>query len=193
MSVYQLKPKFQQLLLPLMRQLRDQKISPNHLTWAGMMISLIGGGILFIYPQTTWLLAPILLLRMCLNALDGLMARTYNLESREGAILNELGDLVSDLGLYLPFFFHAEVPLLCLLGLGIALVVTEFSGVLTWAVDGKRAYEGPMGKSDRAVLLGAYGMLVSLFPIAITWATNLGVLIIGAMAVSMYNRLSLSS
>ena len=164
MSVYQLKPKFQQVLTPLMRQMRNYKISPNHLTWTGLGISLIGGGILFIYPHISWLLAPILLCRMCLNALDGMMARKYYLESRQGAILNELGDLISDLGLYLPFFFQVKVPTMCLLGLGIGIVITEFSGVLTWAIDGKRGYKGPMGKSDRAVLMGLYGIMVSVFP-----------------------------
>src|SRR5207247_476853 len=43
-----------------------------------------------------------LLLRMALNALDGMMARERHMASSLGMVLNELGDVVSDLALYLP-------------------------------------------------------------------------------------------
>lgn len=33
---------------------------------------------------------------MALNAIDGMMAREFDQQSRLGAILNELGDVVSD-------------------------------------------------------------------------------------------------
>ena len=39
---------------------------------------------------------------MALNALDGMLAREFNQKSRLGAVLNELGDVVSDTALYLP-------------------------------------------------------------------------------------------
>ena len=44
------------------------------------------------------LVVPIgLLIRMALNALDGMMARTYNMQSKLGEVLNEIGDVISDL------------------------------------------------------------------------------------------------
>ena len=39
---------------------------------------------------------------MMLNALDGMMARIYNLESEIGEILNEVGDIISDVAIYFP-------------------------------------------------------------------------------------------
>lgn len=190
MSVYQLKPRFQQLLLPFMVQLRRWGILPNHLTWAGLYSSLLGGSLLIILPRTSWIIAPILLLRMCLNALDGMMARRYKLESQKGAILNEMGDLIADLGIYLPFFYLAGAPPLILIGVGTAIAATEFSGVLNWAVRGKRTYAGPMGKSDRALLIGLFALLMSVHPPAREWISMLGFLMIGAMCVSIYNRLT---
>lgn len=47
--------------------------------------------------QLVFLALPIgLLIRMALNALDGMMARTYNQTSKKGELLNEIGDVVSD-------------------------------------------------------------------------------------------------
>ena len=43
-----------------------------------------------------------LLLRMALNALDGMMARTYNMQSKLGEVLNEIGDVISDLFIFIP-------------------------------------------------------------------------------------------
>ena len=47
-------------------------------------------------------LPPVLLARMALNAVDGMLAREHAMQSALGAILNELGDVLSDTALYLP-------------------------------------------------------------------------------------------
>jgi phosphatidylglycerophosphate synthase len=39
---------------------------------------------------------------MALNALDGMLARECNQQTRLGAILNETGDVISDIALYFP-------------------------------------------------------------------------------------------
>lgn len=55
------------------------------------------------------LLLPIVLfIRMALNALDGMLARECNQQTRLGAILNETGDVISDIALYLPFYFTGK-------------------------------------------------------------------------------------
>ena len=41
--------------------------------------------------------------RMALNAIDGMLAREHGQKIELGALLNELGDVVSDAALYLPF------------------------------------------------------------------------------------------
>jgi len=43
-----------------------------------------------------------LFIRMALNALDGMLAKEYALQSKKGAMLNEMGDVLSDIALYLP-------------------------------------------------------------------------------------------
>ena len=102
-----------------------------------------------------------LLFRMMLNALDGMMAHEYNLKSKLGEVLNEFGDVISDAALYLPLMALPKVSteivwLFVLFG-----TLNEFAGVLAKTVGGERRYDGPMAKSDRALLVGL--TLVLLF------------------------------
>ena len=160
-SVYQLKPKFQALLQPLMQRLHSWGVSPNLLTLLGILLSL-AMGIYALYGDRTiaLVLMPIvLLLRMALNALDGMMARQYNLQSKMGALLNEVGDVVSDIVLYYPLyvlFAMDQIWIMCFLLLS---VLNEFAGLLGQAMGGARRYEGPMGKSDRALVVGILCLL----------------------------------
>jgi CDP-diacylglycerol---glycerol-3-phosphate 3-phosphatidyltransferase len=160
-SVYQLKPKFQALLQPLLQRLRKWWVSPNLLTLLGILLSL-AMGIYALYGDRTiaLILMPIvLLLRMALNALDGMMARQYNLQSKMGALLNEMGDVISDIVLYYPLyvlFAMDQVWVMCFLLLS---VLNEFAGLLGQALGGARRYDGPMGKSDRALVVGVLSLL----------------------------------
>jgi phosphatidylglycerophosphate synthase len=48
-------------------------------------------------------------------------------------------------------------------------VLTEFSGVLGQALGARRHYEGPMGKSDRAFVMGAMGLVGAIAPGTLAW------------------------
>jgi CDP-diacylglycerol--glycerol-3-phosphate 3-phosphatidyltransferase len=48
-------------------------------------------------------------------------------------------------------------------------VLTEFAGILGQALGARRHYEGPMGKSDRAFVLGAMGLLTAFLPRFLDW------------------------
>jgi CDP-diacylglycerol--glycerol-3-phosphate 3-phosphatidyltransferase len=96
---------------------------------------------------------------MALNALDGMMARTYNQQSKKGEVLNEVGDVVSDLFVYFPLIRFENAALYWVVIFICLSVVNEFAGILGKAVSGQRRYEGPMGKSDRAFVMGVYGLL----------------------------------
>jgi len=126
---------------------------------AGAAVSFAGSR-----PALLLLLPLWLFLRMALNAIDGMMARELNMSTQLGAVLNELGDAVSDLGLYLPLAFVYEPARWPVVAFSIGAVLTEFSGVLGRALGASRHYEGPMGKSDRAFVVGALGLATYLFP-----------------------------
>lgn len=71
---------------------------------------------------------------------------------------NELGDVLSDLALYLPLGYVAPESFPVVILFAIGAVLTEFCGVLGYALGVNRHYEGPMGKSDRAFLVGALAL-----------------------------------
>lgn len=99
MTLYQIKPLFQSLLRPTMFWLYKHHVTANHITLAALALSLITGLLLVAQPILFLLLPIVLFIRMALNALDGMLARECNQQTRLGAILNETGDVISDIAL----------------------------------------------------------------------------------------------
>ena len=168
MSIYDLKPKFQNLLRPLVITLEQRGVTANQVTLTACAISVILGLILTALSGYHWLfiLIPIwLFVRMALNAIDGMLAREFNQKSRLGGYLNEITDVVSDAALYLPFAFVHPFDALQI-GLIIWLsALTEFCGVLGQVQGKTRRYDGPLGKSDRAFLFGLLGLVYVFVPV----------------------------
>ncbi|MBF0531876.1 MAG: CDP-alcohol phosphatidyltransferase family protein [Candidatus Omnitrophica bacterium] len=192
-SIYNLKPAFQNLMRPVMFFLHDLKITPN-----GLTLSAVGGSICVGFLMTLVsmdnvkiLIFPVwLFIRMALNALDGMMAREFKLQSRLGLILNEIGDLVSDAALFIPFLIlcpSAEFPILFFILGGI---FTEFCGLLGPALKAHRHYEGPMGKSDRAFFTGLLIVIVFFYPATIHYWKIFFAIAAALTLVTCLNRLT---
>jgi CDP-diacylglycerol--glycerol-3-phosphate 3-phosphatidyltransferase len=163
-SIYQLKPKFQQLLQPLMRALVRCRVTPNQITVATMLLSVAYGLALALQPHCAGLwagLSALLLLRMALNAIDGMLANATGQKTRLGTLLNEICDQVSDAALYLPFALVAAIHAPLVVLAVIAALLAEFAGVLSLSVGVPRRFDGPMGKSDRAFWFGLLGLLLA--------------------------------
>ncbi|MDH1319658.1 CDP-alcohol phosphatidyltransferase family protein [Enterobacter bugandensis] len=166
MTLYDIKPKFQDLLRPIVRMLFIRGVTANQVTVSAAIISMVLGAVLMLFPEPRlYILLPIyLFVRMALNAIDGMLAREFNQQSRLGAILNEVGDIIADAALYLAFAFVTGVcPWLVVLVVLLSWL-TEFCGVMAQTLTGSRNYRGPMGKSDRAFVLGALGLFIALWP-----------------------------
>ncbi len=163
LTLYMLKPTFQSALRPHVGKLARAGITANHLTLAAAGGSILVGVLVAVLWPARWpfLLVPAwLAARMALNAADGMLAREHGQKSRLGAYLNEIGDVVSDAALYAPF---ALVPAFGPAWIGLVVVLailTEFAGTLGHTVGATRRYDGPMGKSDRALVFGALGLWV---------------------------------
>ncbi|ASG54671.1 MAG TPA: CDP-alcohol phosphatidyltransferase family protein [Salmonella bongori] len=169
MTLYQIKPAFQALLRPLMAWLYRHHITANQITLSAIVLSMVTGLILTVFPLY-FLLPVVLFVRMALNALDGMLARECHQQSRLGAILNETGDVISDIALYLPFLFLADSSFLLVLTMLLAMMMTEFCGILAQTINGVRSYAGPFGKSDRALVFGTWGLVLALWPQAAHWS-----------------------
>jgi CDP-diacylglycerol--glycerol-3-phosphate 3-phosphatidyltransferase len=171
-SVYDLKPAFQRMLRPLVQGLVSAGITPNHLTLAAVGGSIaVGAAVAALARTPRWLLLlpAWLLARMALNAMDGMAAREHEMRTRLGAALNELGDVVSDAALYLPLAVVIPGPPWPVVAFALGAVLTEFCGLLGDALGGARRYDGPMGKSDRAALVGLLGLVAAFAPQTLRW------------------------
>jgi CDP-diacylglycerol---glycerol-3-phosphate 3-phosphatidyltransferase len=164
-SMYRLKAVFQAWLGPLMRVAANFGVTANQVTLTAGALS-IGFGLLLISrpnSRALWLLLPaVLFLRMALNALDGMLARKFGQQSRLGACLNELGDVFSDTFLYMPFVYLGNLDSLWMVAVILLAVISEMAGIVTVMIGASRRYDGPMGKSDRALVFGALALWCGL-------------------------------
>jgi len=195
-SIYNLKPKFQKLLQPLLLLLKKQNVTPNQITLFTVLFSVVIGFFLFksIDEKTYFLIVAIgLLIRMMLNALDGMMAKQFNLESKRGEILNELGDIISDVAIYFPFIYFPNLHIELVFIFILLSIVNEFCGILSKVTYGERRYDGPMGKSDRAFLVGIISIISYFSNFILKYLNYIFVISIFLMIISSFFRLTKSS
>ena len=173
MTLYALKPRFQALLRPAVAGLARRGVTANQVTLAAALGSVALGGIVAANADTRWLFLLLpgwFLARMALNAVDGMLAREFGQKSRLGAYLNEISDVVSDAALTLPFAFVAPFDPRWVGAVVLLATLSEFAGVLGPAVGASRRYDGPMGKSDRALVFGGLALAVGLLGALPSWA-----------------------
>ena len=189
-SIYDLKPKFQSLLRPFATLLARFGFSANDVTLFAMALScLTGGALLYFHTFRILLLLPLaLFLRMALNAIDGMLAREHNQKTPLGAVLNELGDVFSDASLYLPLATIPPFDSLLMVLIVLLAVISEMTGVLGVQIGASRRYDGPMGKSDRAFVFGALGLLLGLqLPISLVVQPVLWIVLV-LLVFTIFNR-----
>lgn len=189
-SIYQLKPKFQNLLRPITTKLYRRGITANMVTLFALFSSVLLGIFLYHFSEYRFLyfiLPFFLFFRMALNAIDGMLAREFKQKSKLGEIYNEIGDIISDSFLFFAFFPLGFSPVL-LFSVTICAATTEVIGILG-AVEGKnRRYDGPMGKSDRAFVISCIGILYALNIVSVAFLQGVFILMFGALLYTCYNR-----
>lgn len=190
MTLYALKPAFQSWLRPFVGRLAGAGVTANQVTVAAMLGSLAVGALAGLGGRGAFLLVPLwLALRMALNAIDGMLAREFGQKSRLGATLNEIGDVVSDAALYAPFALVPAIgPVPVMLAVTLA-ILTEFAGVLGPMIGASRRYDGPMGKSDRALVFGALATWIGLGLPAGMWAAILVWIVALLLGLTIVNRI----
>ncbi len=190
-TIYDLKPRFQALLRPATNWLAARGVTANQVTIAAVLLSLATGALVVAYPKSraALLLVPLVLfVRMALNAVDGMLAREHGMKSRLGAVLNELGDVVSDAGLYLPLAAVPGVRASLLIVAVVLGIISEMAGVVALQVGADRRHDGPLGKSDRAF---AFGFIAFLLGCGVTpgrWLDIVLVIMILLSAVTIIRR-----
>ena len=165
MTIYQLKEAFQNLLRPIVKQLFKQKITANQVTIAASLSSIAVGLVIWFFHDVNqvFLIIPFFMIfRMGLNAIDGMLAKEHDMKSDLGLILNEMGDVISDTALYIPFIKIEVFNPALIIMITILAIFTEMIGVIATQIGASRRYDGPMGKSDRAFFFGLVALLYGL-------------------------------
>jgi CDP-diacylglycerol--glycerol-3-phosphate 3-phosphatidyltransferase len=190
-SIYDLKPAFQGLLRPMVGALARGGVTANHVTLAAAILSIAVGGWLALRPDSRAALAAVpavLFLRMAMNAIDGMLAREHGMKSSLGAMLNELGDVVSDAALYLPFALVPGLPAALVAIIVLLSAISEMTGVVAVQIGASRRYDGPMGKSDRAFAFGLLALLLACGVTAGLWSTLLLSIVAMLIILTIANR-----
>ena len=191
MTLYELKPRFQSLLRPMVATIARLGVTANQVTLAAALLSVGIGAFVAARADTpaVFVLLPAwLFVRMAFNAIDGMLAREFGQQTRLGAYLNELTDVVSDAALYLPFAFVAPFSAHWVWAVIALAGLSEFAGALGQGLGGIRRYDGPMGKSDRAFVFGALGAWVAMaapLPAMAAWVMPV---IAALLAWTVFNR-----
>jgi len=192
MSIYRLKPAFQSLLRPLVGALARAGIRANQVTLAACLVSIGVGALLVLHPgqAALFVLVPIwMLLRMAMNAIDGMLAREFAQKTPLGAYLNEISDVLSDAALYLPFGLIAGSNMTAVAVVIVLAATSELAGAVAVMTGASRRYDGPMGKCDRAFVFGLLGLLVALGVPLAAWLNWVWAAVAALTALTIANRI----
>lgn len=190
-SIYDIKPRFQALLRPLVAFLARSGVTANQVTLSAMALSFLAGLFVVVWPAARWpmmLIPAVLFVRMALNAIDGMLAREFDMKSRLGAVLNELGDVASDAALYLPFALVPGISAIAVVVAVVLAIISEMAGVVAIQIGVSRRYDGPMGKSDRAFTFGFIGLLLGFGVPAGRWLNIVLWIMAGLLFLTIFNR-----
>ena len=153
--LYALKGRFQNFA----QKWAHRGMTANHATFLGAAFVALTALSLFEgfkqEPKSLWLLFTpfFILVRLIMNALDGLLSRAHKTASASGEIMNEVSDVVGDTVSYGVLYFvfplaHLEITLFLL-----AIWFCEFVGVLGKSLPGGRRRQEALcgGKPERAL------------------------------------------
>jgi CDP-diacylglycerol---glycerol-3-phosphate 3-phosphatidyltransferase len=191
-TLYAVKPRFQALLRPLADGAAALGVTANAVTLVALGLSLVYGATLAASDGDAAVLLglpALLLLRMALNAIDGMLAREHGQASRLGGRLNEIGDMASDLALCLPFALFLAPAWPVVLAVILALLA-EAAGVIAAAHGGERRYDGPLGKADRALLYALVALAQALIGLPPALVIAIFAAAAAASLMTIVNRLA---
>ncbi len=171
-GLYALKPWYADRLGGLRRGLVARRVAPTTITVAGVAFGGAAGVALALLrpgPIAAVTVGLLLAARLAGANLDGGVAREAGRQSRFGAVANELGDRLAELAALAGVLALAPVSLVAVAAL--AASAPSWVALAGAAAGAPRVQGGPVGKTERCVLLVAIA--------ATGWAAPLLVVLAG--------------
>jgi CDP-diacylglycerol--glycerol-3-phosphate 3-phosphatidyltransferase len=161
-------------------KLIDWRLTPNHITYGGLLISMLAG---FSFIYVPLLGGVFTLLTGLLDTLDGSLARATGQSKKFGAFLDSVLDRYTELMIYLGIWFYfyrnnAGTPyLLLILFILFGSLMVSYTRARAEGL-GERCLVGVCQRGERIILLGVAGILNPFINLlgagfAIAWATDL--------------------
>jgi archaetidylinositol phosphate synthase len=140
-------------LTPVAKKLIN--VNPNMISWAGLILALVSGIILYFSFECHWLLllgALMVIVSGYFDALDGKVAKLAGKASKKGDYLDHVFDRYADVfmigGVAVSAWCNPYLGMLALVG----VLLTSYMGTQAQAIGAPRLYAGLLGRADRVVL-----------------------------------------
>jgi len=140
----------------LAKFLVSRKVKPNHISIAGVIFSVTGGGFLLLHAWGNAFLylavAACIQARLLCNLMDGLVAVEGGLKSNYGDLYNEIPDRIADAVLFICAGYAAGSATsgwIC----AVLAVFTAYLRVFGGSLGQKQDFCGPMAKQQRMFVL----------------------------------------
>lgn len=140
-------------------------VTPNQVTLFTLFCSVAIGTSLALFPYSTSILLIypfFLIIRIGLNAMDGMLARKMHIESKLGILLNELCNVISEIALLLPFALTRKFDSALMVIIVLMIVITEFCSLTALLIGSTRRQDGPMNGEIRAIVFAILALLLGL-------------------------------
>lgn len=174
LALYALKPWYADRLAGIRAYLVDRRISPNTVTLAGIGFGG-GAGTTMALGRPGLLLAVtvalLLAARLAAANLDGTVARESGRTSKNGFVVNELGDRIAELAVLAGCLVLAPAELVAVAAL--AATLPSWVSLAGAAAGAPRLQGGPVGKTERCVLLVGFAATGSAWWLAALAAGSL--------------------
>lgn len=144
-----------------------KQVSPDLISWSSIVAATIAAASFAFHSQFPALLGAgvfFCLLRLWFNMLDGMVAIAANKTSKQGEMVNEFPDRISDVLIFAGIAHSHSSCLVVGYWAAIGALLTAYVGVLSQAVTAPRQYGGLMSKPWRMVVVSFFALLILAAP-----------------------------
>jgi CDP-diacylglycerol--glycerol-3-phosphate 3-phosphatidyltransferase len=160
------KPRLKKNLQPWAAYLARSGVTANQVTITSLIGSVVVGGLLCVSAAESGpfaILPAWLVTRTACATIDGTLAIDFGQKSRLDGILNETGDIISEIALVMPLMFVSPFSITTISLLIALFLASELAGITPTMAGGDRRLEGPLGKIDRSIILSAIAIVIAIF------------------------------
>ncbi|KAF5410098.1 MAG: Archaetidylinositol phosphate synthase [Candidatus Methanocomedens sp.] len=181
MTLNNYRPYVSFILEPCASALVHMGLTPNRVSVLSLIFAILAGvSYYYSYDNRIYLIAALVfvILNSFTDAVDGVMARMFNMQSDRGDFLDHVIDRYADTFIICGIFFAGYVHWMIGVAAITGVLITSYMGTQAQAVGGTRHYGGIMGRADRLALIIMVSAANIIYPAQIYSMQLLGWIIV---------------